>query len=87
QQKDVFSVQEIWAFNKKASYSDVNWRYFRPHLEKLAQSLPANDAGQAALTTLLAWDGVEHDQAGQNAGPARVLFKTWLEEMYKQVLM
>ncbi|MGR7948365.1 penicillin G acylase [Alcaligenes sp. RM2] len=87
QQKDVFSVQEIWAFNKKASYSDVNWRYFRPHLEKLAQSLPANDAGQAALTTLLAWDGMEHDQAGQNAGPARVLFKTWLEEMYKQVLM
>ena len=87
QQKDVFSVQEIWEFNKKASYSDVNWRYFRPHLEKLAQQLPAGDSNKAALTTLLAWDGMEHDQAGQNAGPARVLFKTWLEEMYKQVLM
>lgn len=87
QDKDVHSVQEIWEFNKKASYSDVNWRYFRPHLEKLAQSLPASDAGQAALISLLAWDGMEHDQAGQNAGPARVLFKTWLEEMYKQVLM
>lgn len=87
QKKDVFSVQEIWDFNKTASYADVNWRYFRPHLEKLAQQLPATDAGHSALTTLLAWDGMERDQNGKNAGPARVLFKTWLEEMYKQVLM
>lgn len=87
QDKNVHSVQEIWEFNKKASYSDVNWRYFRPHLEKLAQQLSAKDSSKAALDVLLAWDGMERDQGGHNAGLARVLFKTWLEEMYKQVLM
>lgn len=87
QQKAVFSVQEIWDFNKKASYSDVNWRYFRPHLEKLAQQLSAKEASQPALTTVLAWDGMERDHGGQNASAAWVLFKTWLEERYKQVLM
>ncbi len=87
QQKEVFSVQEIWDFNKTASYRDVNWRYFRPHLEKLAEHLPATDSSKAALDVLLAWDGMESDQGGRNAGPARLLFKTWLEEMYKQVLM
>lgn len=87
QSKNVFSVQEIWDFNKTASYHDVNWRYFRPHLERLADQLSVRDSVQPVLTALLAWDGLERDRDGRNVGPARVIFKTWLEEMYALVLM
>lgn len=87
QQKPRFSVQEIWDFNKTASYHDVNWRYFRPHLERLAARTPASDPTRPLLAELLAWDGMERDQDGRNSGPARVIFKTWLEEIYDLVLM
>lgn len=36
-EKDSFSINELWEFNQKASYEDVNWRFFKPHIVRIAQ--------------------------------------------------
>lgn len=84
--KDQFSLKEIWDFNKKASYIDVNWRYFHPHLTEANKNLIENSPVQQMTQTLLNWNGLEHDHEGYNSTPARLIFKTWLEEMYQLVL-
>ena len=87
-QKDKFTLQEIWGFNQPASYHDVNWRYFQPHLQAVAAAQNGSTPVQKMTATLLAWDGMERDNGhGMNAGPERLIFKTWLEEMYKLVLV
>ena len=86
-QKEKFTLQEIWDFNRPASYHDVNWRYFQPHLQAVAAQHTTNTPTHDMTTMLLAWDGLETDDGhGVNNGPERLVFKTWLEEMYKLVL-
>ncbi len=87
-EKDTFTVQEIWDFNRQASYHDVNWRYFQPHLQNAAAAQPTTSPAHDMTTLLVAWDGLETDDGqGMNNGPERLIFKTWLEEMYKLVLV
>lgn len=86
-QKDQFSLEEIWDFNKTASYTDVNWRYFAPHLEKAADQFKSNEPAYAMVQTLAAWDGLEIDNQGHNNTAARLIFRTWLEEMYQLALL
>ncbi|MGG4774640.1 penicillin acylase family protein [Paenalcaligenes sp. Me52] len=87
-QKDKFTLQEIWDFNRPASYHDVNWRYFQPHLQAAANKQATNTPTHDMTALLLQWDGLETDDGnGVNVGPERLIFKTWLEEMYKLVLV
>ena len=84
--KEQFSTQELWDFNKTASYKDVNWRYFLPYLKQAQSQLSRNSPTYNMTTELLLWDGSEADHQGNNSHPGRVIFKTWLEEMYQLVL-
>lgn len=86
EEKEQFSLEELWDFNKTASYQDVNWRYFAPHLEKAQSQLPRTSPAYAMTEKLVSWDGTEADKQGNNADAGRVIFKTWLEEMYQLLL-
>lgn len=87
EKKDRFSLEEIWDFNRTASYADVNWRYFAPHLKQTVANINANAPYFAMAQALIQWDGVERNTNGHNNGPERLIFRTWLEEMYKLTLV
>ena len=85
-QKEKFSLAELWDFNKVASYQDVNWRYFKPHLEAMHAQLSPEHEAYNTLALLLSWNGAETNDHGKNTHSGRLIFKTWLEEMYKLTL-
>ena len=85
-QKDQFSLEEIWDFNEKVSYIDVNWRYLAPYLQQAAQTLDPSEPAYGMTQLLIQWNGLETDHNGRNASPSRLIFRTWLEEMYQLAL-
>src|SRR5690554_2696599 len=85
-QKEQFSLEEIWDFNEKVSYIDVNWRYLAPYLKQAAQTLDPSEPAYAMTQLLIQWNGLETDHNGRNASPSRLIFRTWLEEMYQLAL-
>lgn len=87
EKKDRFSLEEIWDFNRIASYADVNWRYFASHLKQTVASIDATAPYFDMAQALIQWDGVERNINSHNKGPERLIFRTWLEEMYKLTLV
>lgn len=86
-ENEQFSLEELWNFNKTVSYKDVNWRYFKPYLEKINSELSTDHSSYEMLQTLLGWNGSEEDQNGLNSHAGRLIFKTWLEEIYQLSLV
>lgn len=86
-----FSQDDLWEFNETASYKDVNWRYFNKYLLNIAQSQEKfiDESTSKMLSFLLSWDGNHHDQDnnGLYDHPGSLIFKTWLEELYKTTLL
>lgn len=90
-EKDTFSPKELWEFNKVASYTDVNYRYFKEYLEELLNysTLIKSEAETKMLEQLLSWNGVysdeDQDYYDDHTGP--LIFETWLQELYRITLL
>lgn len=91
QTQEKFSPDELWAFNKKASYVDVNYRYFKDYLKELLveKNSSIGVAEAEMLQLLLNWDGYHLDQNRDHLydHPGRLIFETWLEEFYTVTLL
>lgn len=88
EEKAQFTPEELWAFNRIASYRDVNFHYFKPYLEALKEEISEPELS-AALTHLLSWDGNHFNdpyyRTHHHSG--RTLFRAWLEALYDEVLI
>ncbi|WP_044562885.1 penicillin acylase family protein [Azospirillum sp. B4] len=85
--KPRLSLDDIWQIDERASYADVNARYFIPLIIAATRNLPTTDPVRQAADLLAGWDGQGRDPAGTGLydSPALTLFRTWLPALFQRV--